>query len=188
LQTPYDEPIHKMRLFIAIDLPDAILNKLEPLSRSTPAGRPSAPEQMHLTLFFLGEVPEENVAGIIAALQTIRVTPFSLKLEGVGCFPSPNRPRILWVGISPTPTLHDLKKQIDAALIPLGFTPDKKPFHPHLTLARIKNPWVTGIPKFLEEHRSFNSEEFVVDSFHLYSSTLSPAGSLYSKVKGFELR
>jgi 2'-5' RNA ligase len=176
-----------MRLFVAIDMPENILDELEPLLKAVPAGRPSTREQMHLTLFFLGDVPEKDCDQLKDALQPVAISPFRLRLEGVGCFPSPKRPRILWVGMTPSPSLLKLKKQIDAALLPLEFLPDKKPFHPHLTLARIKNPWTSGIPQFLQDHHKFSSEEFVVKKFHLYSSNLTPKGAVYTKVRSFEL-
>jgi RNA 2',3'-cyclic 3'-phosphodiesterase len=176
-----------MRLFIAIDLPYTVLQGLQALLQDLPAGRPSGAEQIHLTLFFLGEVQEGVKEEIIAGLQAIAQPPFSLRVEGVGSFPSPHRPRILWAGFSPSSPLRHLKQQIDEALLALGFLPDKKPFHPHLTLARIKNPRVTGIPQFLQQHKNFFLEEFIVESFHLYSSKLTPKGAVYIKVKTFPL-
>lgn len=176
-----------MRLFIAIDLPDTILDQLQPLWQSRPTGRPGVLEQIHLTLSFLGEVPPRGEAGITEALSGIRSRHFPLKVEGVGCFPSAHRARILWAGISASPGLQSLKKQIDEALRPLGFIPDKKPFHPHLTLARIRNPRIRGIAEFLQRYREFSSEEFVVEDFHLYSSQLTPKGALYKKFKSFSL-
>jgi 2'-5' RNA ligase len=176
-----------MRLFIAIDLPDPILDGLDLLFRAVPVGRPCSREQLHLTLFFLGDVPEKDCPPLIEALRSVKIPAFALRMEGVGCFPSPHRPRILWAGLSFPAGLHQLKKQIDSALLPLGFAPEKRPFHPHLTLARIKNPRVTGIAGFLERHREFLSEEFPVNNFYLYSSKLAPRGAVYTKVETFGL-
>jgi 2'-5' RNA ligase len=69
----------------------------------------------------------------------------------------------------------------------LGFFPEKRPFHPHLTLARIKDPRVTGVSEFLTRYQNFSLEEFVVENFHLYSSKLNPKGAIYTKVKTFSL-
>ena len=176
-----------MRHFIAIDLPDSVLAELKPLLHNLPAGRPSGSEQIHLTLFFLGEIPESDKDAVVAALQGIASSSFPLRVEGVGCFPSPHRPRILWAGLSHSASFLHLKQQIDGALHPLGFLPDKKPFHPHLTLARIKNPHATGIPSFMAQYQNFSTEIFTVDSFHLYSSKLTPKGAIYTKIKSFPL-
>jgi len=176
-----------MRLFVAIDPPPLVLDQLQPVIDTLPAGRPAKRDQLHLTLFFIGEVPNEELDGITQALQEISLPAFPLRLEGVGCFPNPTRPRILWAGLSFPPSLQNLKNEIDHRLQSLGFAPDKKAFHPHVTLARIKKPGVTGIPKFLQDHKSFQSEEFSVQNFYLYSSNLTPKGAFYTIEKTFPL-
>jgi 2'-5' RNA ligase len=128
------------RLFVAIDLPDAIKQQLLDLQTHIPTARWTKLEQMHLTLRFIGEVPDEQVAPIKSSLATVTASPFELTLRNVGHFPPGKRtlPRVLWVGIDKQPALNDLHQQIESALSQLGFKPDNKSFSPHITLAWLK--------------------------------------------------
>lgn len=170
-----------MRLFVALDFPKSILGSLEPLLKDIPAGRPARLEQIHLTLHFIGNVPDLDVPLIKESLRNVKVHPMELRLRGVGCFPSPRRPRILWAGIELTPRLTELKNRIDSVLEALGYPPEKREFHPHITLARLKNPHELGIGDFLKKYLSFETPMFTVKEFYLYSSKLTPSGSLYHK-------
>lgn len=176
-----------MRLFVALDLSEEIKIKITPLLQAVPAGRPATLDQLHLTLFFLGNVPEKNLPKVKEALGGIKQNSFLLKLKGVGCFPNSKRPRILWVGIPLTNELSKLKKETDDALQDLGYQKEKRPFHPHLTLARIKKPHPKGIEDFLNKNLSFQTPDFPVNEFYLYQSTLTPKGARYQRVAQFPL-
>lgn len=177
-----------MRLFIAIDLPENVLEQLQVLIQTIPAGRPARTDQLHLTMFFLGEVGPDVQENLEKELGRIHAERFSLGIHGVGCFPSPARPRILWAGVRDHPSLHQLKKKLDAALVPLGFVPDRRPFHPHLTLSRIKNPKTAGVAPWIQAHQDFQSDEWPVENFHLYSSLLTPKGAVYTKIQTYPLK
>jgi len=99
------------------------------------------PEAMHLTLAFLGEVAENAVAAIDAALRITAAehAPFPVTLRDVGAFPDFRRPNVLWMGMAPSDALHALHRDVAAALEPLGFPPERRVFHPHITLARTQN-------------------------------------------------
>jgi 2'-5' RNA ligase len=176
-----------MRLFVALDLPEEIKQSLTPLLDAIPAGRPATMAQLHLTLFFLGNVSEEDLPRIKEALGGITETSFLLKLKGVGCFPNPKRPRILWVGIPLTEELSKLKTETDRVLENLGYPKEKRAFHPHLTLARIKKPHPQGVEDFLNKYFSFQSKAFPVKEFTLYHSILTPKGARYHRVAQFPL-
>ena len=176
-----------MRLFVGLDLPGEIKEILFPLLKDLPAGKPSTPLQLHLTLFFIGEVPENRLKEILEALNAIQSQAMELNLIGVGCFPTPRRPRIIWAGLTAPNKLLELKTKVDRALENLGFPVEKRKFHPHITLARIKKPHPKGVTEYLARHSAFQSRPFLLREFQLYQSQLTPKGSVYTKIKIFPL-
>lgn len=176
------------RLFVAVDIPEDIKKRLIGLQAPIPTARWVKPEQLHLTLRFIGDTDEQ--AAIQNALATVAASPLDLTLAGVGRFPPGDRkpPRVLWVGIQKQPALNDLHRQVESVLRPLGFPPDPKGFSPHLTLARLKavKP-VKEADTFLSRHAEFNAGTFAVSQFVLYSSVLSSQGSTYTAEAVYEL-
>jgi 2'-5' RNA ligase len=137
-----------VRVFIAIELDAAVREALDGLqSRLKRApqsrlGRWVAPESIHLTLKFLGEVPASRVPELQQALERAcaGVPPFELAVTGLGCFPDPKRPRVVWVGVEElTGALVRLQRAVEAELGRLGFRPEGRGFTPHLTLARVRD-------------------------------------------------
>jgi 2'-5' RNA ligase len=168
------------RLFTAIDLPRTVHDSLLPLCTGVPGARWARREQMHLTLRFIGEVDTAQFASIRAALQRVRVSPFSIALKGVGQFPPRGVPRVLWVGVQAEPGLAQLYAQIQAALKPVGVEAETRPYAPHITLARLKNaPQPESVRQFLAQHSGYASSAIAVDAFTLYSSILAPGGAAY---------
>ena len=135
-----------MRLFIAIDLPDEWKAALEDMQKSIEwLGRGvkwTKPRGMHLTLKFLGDVPDEQINDVIAGLERAceGTAPFKMRMKGTGCFPSPNRPRVYWAGLNGGKLLLALQERVEQEISPLGFPREKRDFTPHLTIARIKEP------------------------------------------------
>ena len=129
-----------MRLFVALDIPAAIRERLTQfmgtLHQHAPGARWVKPESLHVTLKFLGEVPENHLTAIEAALRKIEGIPFPVAFKGTGFFPTPKSARVFWVGVDAPQELPSLAGRIDAALRPLGFEPEQREFSPHLTLAR----------------------------------------------------
>jgi 2'-5' RNA ligase len=162
-----------MRLFVALDFDehkDYFVNLQERLG---PFGRFTFPRSFHLTLKFLGEVPDAKLAEVKSALAGIKFRSFGVKLGSLGVFPSQNYMRVVWVGVEPADAVGALQRQIDLAL----GNPDKR-FHPHITLARVKDVKDrTSLTEFLE----YNIEEkrTNIDSFCLVKSTLSAQGPIY---------
>lgn len=136
-----------MRTFIAIELDDAIRQRLAAAQdRLRAAGcnvRWVKPEQMHLTLKFLGEIEEEAVDGVAAAMAAAAAggKPFALTLAGLGAFPPRGAPRVVWAGAEePSGTLAALHKRLEHQLARLGFERERRAYRPHLTLGRVKDP------------------------------------------------
>jgi 2'-5' RNA ligase len=184
-----------VRTFIAIDLDDSLkraletlIGELRPLASSV--GWASA-FGMHLTLKFLGEISEANAERVIASLEEVapRHRDFGLVIAGTGAFPPGRRdPRVLWVGAAPEPPLLALQEDIEREMEKLGFEREKRQFHPHLTLGRVRFP--SGLDSLVRELRKYQNHRFGgmrVQEFSFFQSTLKPSGAEYSVLKEFHL-
>jgi 2'-5' RNA ligase len=175
------------RLFIAVDLPETIRDNLASMSFGIPGAKWTPPEQLHLTVRFIGEVDGALFREIKDALVGISYPPFSMQLRGVGFFPPRGAPRVLWAGVEKSEPLQVLKKKIDQMLFRAGVEPDARKFSPHITLARLKNSPVQKIANFLAGNGLFSQEPFQVDNFKLYSSILSSKGAYHKVEKVYSL-
>ncbi|HYI46273.1 MAG TPA: RNA 2',3'-cyclic phosphodiesterase [Actinomycetota bacterium] len=180
-----------LRLFVAADLPPDHLERLDaavaPLRRLFDDGRWAPIENQHVTLKFLGSVPEERLEGVVEAGAgvTIANAPGTLSLGDLGTFPSTKRMRVLWVGLlDPVGMLAGLASQLDQVLEPLGFEPEKRAFTPHLTLARFKTPRRLDAPLPTVE---LPGEPFGLNELVLYRSHLSPRGARYEALQRWPL-
>lgn len=177
-----------LRLFVALDLPDAIKDDLEGLALNLPDARWMAREQMHLTLRFIGEVDGGTFRDIEEALAAVPGHPFELRLQGLGHFPPRGEPRVLWVGVEKSAELKGFKRRIDATLREVGLPPDPRKFSPHVTLARFRQPPPRNrLASYLMRHSLYRSEPFAVSGFRLYSSWLRPEGALHRVEAGYDL-
>ena len=179
-----------MRLFIALNLPDQVRRALwsttAPLRDSGLPIKWVGPEGIHLTVKFLGEVPDEREADLRAALGRAAAgpggaRPLPLAIGGFGVFPDSRRPAVVWVGVGPDPALELLQHRIEQEFAGLGFPKEARAFRPHLTLGRATR---RARPQdFLGLERALASlrfEETVqVPSVDLMQSTLQPGGSVY---------
>ena len=166
------------RLFIAIDLPEELRGNVSALYYGFSKTRWTLPEQLHLTLRFIGEVDGLLFRQIIDHLETIKFTPFTMQLNGLGYFPPRRRPNILWVGVSKNEALTQLQRRLETCLVRLGLEPERRKFHPHLTIARLSP--ATSLAKladYLALNGAFSLPPFTVKNFHLYSSHLSKQGA-----------
>lgn len=178
------------RLFIAVDLPaeaQKILADWQQSLKNAKAVRWTRPEQIHLTLQFLGDVPVEAVDAIPRALQaTVSAAPvFQFKLAGVGVFPNFKAPRIVWAGITEgAEQLASLYRAVIAATEPLGFAPESRPFKPHLTIGRVQN-WAQSndyaqIAATVQNCPAHPGATVTVNHLTLMRSELKPAGPIYT--------
>ena len=169
------------RLFVSIELPRAITQCLTELDPHLRGVRWLAPEQMHLTLSFLGNVPEDVEEKLKAHLSAIEWKAFFLPLTGFGAFPGKGRPNVIWIGVGTGhPHLFQLHKRVQEAALAAGLEPDLRSFHPHVTVARCRDVSPETIRPFLKTHASFDAGMIHVESFCLNSSELRPAGSVYT--------
>jgi len=178
-----------IRLFTAIDLPEPVKNALTILCSGVPGAKWVKRDQMHLTLRFIGDVDEKQFTSIRDVLGGIQIAPFQIRLESVGQFPPKGAPRVLWVGVQAPDILGMLYQQIESALTSLGLEPENRPYSPHITLARLKTaPPPDAMRTFFSRHAQFQTGSIPVDSFILYSSTLTPNGSIYRKEAIYPLK
>lgn len=179
-----------IRSFIAIDLPQKTRENLAAIQdqlRQSQAGvRWVKPGSIHLTLKFLGNILPEQVDAIAAAVaQLVRdEPPITLCAAGLGAFPSPRKPRVIWVGLrGEVDRLANIQAGLEKALEPLGFDRETRGFHPHLTIGRVKDrrrlqSLIEAMSTLeLPEFNSFDGNEII-----LYKSDLRPTGAIYTKL------
>ena len=188
-----------MRVFVAIPLPDEIRRRIAAFQRDWQSGLNEHPvrwtpvEQIHLTLWFLGNVPEATVPELETALRRAceGVAGFELVAGGSGCFPDARKPRVLWVGLSGAlPALADLQAKIACATSAWGEMDERK-FHPHLTIGRVKQapaPNLREISQRAERMACGELGRWRVGEVLLMRSELSPAGAIHTKLAGVPLR
>lgn len=168
-----------MRLFVALSLPEMVRTRLSLLGGGVPGANWSPAENLHLTLRFIGEVSTNEARDIDAALARIGGHHFRLDIAGVGQFGDRKQARVLWAGVRPNPTLNALRDRIERALVGIGLAPEGRKFHPHITLARLRNAPVERVGRFLAEHAHFALPAFAADHFTLYSSLRGNQSSVY---------
>jgi len=167
------------RLFVAIDFPTAQRDRLAGLCRGVPGARWVQPDQLHLTLRFIGEVDGPIFHDVAEALDAIHLPCFELQLKGVGHFPPGGEPRVLWAGVAPSDMLSRLRSAIERAVVEAGIAPDPRRFTSHVTLARLKAARSGQIALYLAEHSLFASAPIPIGQFHLYSSWLGSKQALH---------
>lgn len=176
------------RLFIALTPPPAVRDVLAGLAEPLPGVTWTNPEQLHVTLRFLGEVPDEVSAGMIDRLRRVTVQPFILPLEGFGTFPPNRPPRVLWIGVGTGhPRLFQLRQRVDDAVLASGLQLDVRTFHPHVTLARTAETAAPAVAHWLHTHREIAPPPFRVEAFELYASELRPTGAVHTLKMRFPL-
>lgn len=173
------------RVFIAIDLPENIKTGLAGLGSSLPRARTVPPDQLHLTLKFIGEVEGGTLLDIEECLEKVSATIFSIRLKGVGVFPPRSTPRILWAGVHSGKQLTVLRNRIETALENIGIPRENRKYSPHITLARLKNTPIQRLSRFLTENSFLESPDFTVNGFALYSSRLTPKGAIHTLLQQY---
>lgn len=173
-----------LRTFLAIPVPATaeLQQALQSLAGLGRAVRAVKPETLHVTLKFLGDTPEEQVPAIAGAADAVaaRFSRFTLRLVGLGAFPPERRPSVVWVGIHDAEPLCRLATELDAAMQPLGFSPEDRPFQPHLTLARVKARPPKELAGLLRDHAATNFGIAEITAVEFLQSELLPAGPRYT--------
>ncbi len=177
-----------MRLFVGLDLPWHLRERLAVLANAGIAGARWVPtENYHLTLRFIGETPGHRAEDIDLALAGLKARGFSLTLSGVGTFSKAGRSTALWVGVERNPQLDHLQNKIETALQRCGLDAERRRFQPHVTLARLDNAAEAKVVSFVQAHNLFRSEPVPVEHFTLFSSQLGKEASVYTPEVEYEL-
>ncbi|MEP3248143.1 MAG: RNA 2',3'-cyclic phosphodiesterase [Sneathiella sp.] len=176
-----------MRLFVALPLPEDIKQRIETLRGGIPDARWIPPGNAHLTLAFLGDVPDIEIADIGLALGQIDYPAFDLQIETVGVFGNTKRPRILWAGVKLNDDLIRLQQKVAIALNTAGYQIQDRRFKPHITLARVHMSPYEKIRQYLSDNALFKCPPIPVTEFTLFSSHLAHSGAIYTEEMMFDL-
>jgi 2'-5' RNA ligase len=176
-----------MRTFIAIEIPEQVKTELARLQSDLRRVQADVswtkPENIHLTLRFLGEVEEKKLEALkrVCAESAAEFAPFVLALKGAGVFPNFRQPRVLWAGLAgETETAARLQRRLEEGLVSLGFAPEDKPFKPHLTVGRVKSGKNARQVAALAEIAELPALSFEVGEIVLMKSELHTAGARYT--------
>jgi 2'-5' RNA ligase len=195
---PTDLP-ETIRAFAAIHLPEELLANIRALQARLQSDFPkdavrwTAPEQLHLTLKFLGNIPRRSLGQLKAELARIcqGLPPLLLRLEGLGCFPTPPKPRVLWVGLAgDIPQLQTLQSQINAAMQPWCERNEERAFRPHLTIGRLREASPRNARQIGDNIKAAAISalgEWNAAQVHLMRSQLSPAGATHTVLASLPL-
>lgn len=184
-----------IRSFLAIEVPTAILKKIEELQgdlKSSDADvRWVIPDKIHLTLKFFGNIEESQIDSILDSIkEPVQTTqPFQLGVRGMGAFPNPKNPRVIWVGLTEgKEALIRFQKELEASFERIGFQTEDRSFHPHLTLGRVKSGRGKGaLAGKIDKYREEELGEFRVEKVVLFKSDLRPAGPIYTPLRDVKL-
>jgi len=176
-----------MRLFVAVPLPGEVQAALGRLQGGVPGARWTKPDNMHLTMRFLGEVSEVDARHLDDALAAIHAPAFEVTLSGIGVFESRHGPRVLWAGVEASPALMHLQDKVERAVQMVGFPPEPRKFAPHITLARFKSRPGKRLGDFIEAHHLFQAGPFAADHFTLFQSRTGNEAPHYISLQDYDL-
>ncbi len=185
-----------VRTFIAIELPEAVkeglLRVIGRLRRSGARATWVKADAMHLTLRFLGEIDSSAVTALSESLRSryASVPPIGLRVRGLSAFPNVRKPSIVWVGAEPLRgPLEQAQRIAEEGAAGLGLARDDKPFHPHITLARVRKPGDThALTRAMAEETDVDLGAFTVTAVSLFSSELSQSGPRHTRIEEFLLQ
>lgn len=179
-----------IRAFLAVPVPAGVRAALEAAQAGLPAGRPVAPENLHLTLVFLGEHPEPVIEDLHFVLENLSAPEFELALAGVGLFGGAT-PRALYAAVTPEPGLSHLRRKLAQAARESGIEVPSKRYTPHVTLARFPREMppedVAAIHGFVARRMGLAAGPFAAERFVLYRSTLGRNGPIYQALADYPL-
>jgi len=181
-----------VRTFVALELSEdartGILGLVEEMRRRGVRASWARSGTLHLTLKFLGDVEEDELPGVVDAVERAsgQVSTFTFETRSLGAFPSPRRPRVLWVGVDAPDELFALARAVEDELAELGFPREQRRFHPHITLGRVRDPEAESVLSLYEE-LSAPRERTVVGEVRVMRSTLQPGGALHELVEAIPL-
>jgi len=191
--------VEQIRSFIAIELPDVLKRELSQLEAQLKLSQPSSvkwvdPYGIHLTLKFLGNIATDLIGDITRVMEESsgRIPPFRLEVKNLGVFPNIRRTQVVWVGVGgEVDKLAQLQRRIESNLAQLGFTPESRPFTPHLTLARLRPQAASNerqkFGQFVVDTEFTAISAIEVDTISLMRSQLTREGAVYSQISSVGL-
>ena len=187
--------MENIRTFIALELPEELKKKLSQVQQKfiekTGGVRWVKPENLHLTLKFLGSTPQDKVPEVIRALEQAAegMSRFGYFVSGLGAFPNPRNPKVIWAGMKTGSELAAFQQKLDDSLSSIGVPQEKRPFSAHLTLGRVKDPKARRQLRIvLQEYCQEDLGRFEAARFVFFRSDLQPTGPVYSVLKTAELK
>ena len=174
-----------IRLFTALPLPDDLRTRIAALEGGIGGARWVAAENLHITLRFVGEVQEDRIDDIVAAVEAVRAPAFEIAPGGTGHFGTRRRVDTVWVGIERSPEITALHARIDSALVRAGLPPERRKYAPHITVARLRGAREGKVLGWLEATGGFFAPP--ADGFRLYESSLGRGGPVYTPLAEFAL-
>lgn len=174
-----------MRTFLAIPIPESLVPPVESLRDRLAAGRADVKwvdrSNFHFTIRFLGEIEHHQVERVKSTVRALANHPaFLTEMGKVGAFPSLSAPRVIWVGlVKGRQEMQELARELESALSELGFMPEIKPFHAHLTLGRARSERWGTLKDLLHQESGLTGYTFQANELSLYASTLTPQGPIY---------
>jgi 2'-5' RNA ligase len=181
-----------IRSFIAFDIDsESVLRRITEvqvmLTKTGADVKLVEPKNIHMTLRFLGNITSGTVEKIFEEMKKVQFVPFDVRLHGVGAFPNPRYPRVVWAGITQgADQLRSIFEQLEPKLLRLGFAPDPKGFSPHLTIARVRSGRNrVELAEYLSENENFEFGVVRANCLRLKRSDLTPRGPIYSTLKEF---
>ena len=175
------------RLFVGADPPPGVRDRLRALQGGLEGARWVPPENLHLTLRFIGEVERRQANDIAEELAAVRAPRLELGIEGAGVFGKGRRPRALWAGVAPSPALRDLKRRVDAACARAGVAPEARRFAPHVTLARLAGAAADAAERHAARIAAVAEGAFPVTEIVLFESRLGAEAPHYTRVARYAL-
>jgi len=187
--------VKPLRLFVALNTPREIRALMSETCGSLAAAGPDVrwePDgKLHCTLKFLGDTDPSRLDAIVRSLESAAssIPPLVIRYAGLGTFPHQRDPKVLWIGIEcPGGTLASLQRNVEEHLSAVGCKPEDRPFHPHVTIGRVKSRKGLGNLLRTMESITFTSEPVTVNQIELVRSDLKPAGSVYTNLKSIPLK
>ncbi|WP_238318509.1 RNA 2',3'-cyclic phosphodiesterase [Thalassospira australica] len=177
-----------MRLFVGVEIPHDIATDLYPLARGIKGLDAQTPENMHITLKFIGNVDPGLAGEIDQALSQIAFEPFDLQVSGLDMFSSSRKVRIFWAGVKDQPVMNRLANKVENALLALEECPDMdvRKFTPHITLGRNRTAARASVEQAIADHADVTSRVFTVDRFCLYESHSTTDGPEFRVIAAYD--
>ena len=187
----------QLRTFVAIETGQEVHGPAEKLitklSRSPAQVKWVAPDKLHLTLKFLGDVPPTEINAVCNAVQRAVAgkKPFQINCHGAGAFPDSKRPRTIWIGVrEPSEAIQALQNSVDEELQKLGFPTERRRFQPHITLGRVRGggSGIQDLGRLIDQHTEFDAGQFLVEEVVVFASDLGPQGPVYTPLSRAKLK